>query len=337
MSYTPTNWIDGETPVNAENLNKLEEAVQQNAGVIDEINTARDNGEFKGDPGKDGTSVTVKSVSESTADGGSNVVTFSDGKKVTIKNGSKGSTGATGAAGAAGKDGASAKITATEFTEDNAYRPGRTGVKLAIENTDPATGLPTMESAYVCDGKTFSSVTVDTLEAGSNATAKIAHPTSDSLQLQLGIPKGDKGDPGVPGDTITLSNVVIGAGDDLQRGVEITVTSADGATQTQAIYSGARGKAGDTIALTPVVVGAGDDMKTGVSIVVTSADGATQEHTIYNGDKGAKGDTGPAYTLTTTDKNTIVNSVKSALPTLTVTGVDADGVSHSWTMYGVAQ
>ena len=43
--------------------------------------------------GKDGTSVTVKSVSESTADGGSNVVTFSDGKTVTIKNGSKGSKG----------------------------------------------------------------------------------------------------------------------------------------------------------------------------------------------------------------------------------------------------
>ena len=40
--------------------------------------------------GKNGTSVTVKSVSESTADGGSNVVTFSDGKTVTIKNGSKG-------------------------------------------------------------------------------------------------------------------------------------------------------------------------------------------------------------------------------------------------------
>ena len=43
--------------------------------------------------GKDGTSVTVTSVSESTADGGSNVVTFSDGKTITIKNGSKGNKG----------------------------------------------------------------------------------------------------------------------------------------------------------------------------------------------------------------------------------------------------
>ena len=52
-----------------------------------------------GSPGVAGTSVTVKSVSESAADGGSNVVTFSDGKTVTIKNGSKGSTGKTGAPG----------------------------------------------------------------------------------------------------------------------------------------------------------------------------------------------------------------------------------------------
>lgn len=55
-----------------------------------------------GSAGKDGTSVTVKSVSESTADGGSNVVTFSDGKTVTIKNGSKGSDGKDGSNGADG-------------------------------------------------------------------------------------------------------------------------------------------------------------------------------------------------------------------------------------------
>jgi hypothetical protein len=52
-----------------------------------------------GSNGKDGTSVTVKSVSESTADGGSNVVTFSDGKTLTVKNGSKGSSGANGTNG----------------------------------------------------------------------------------------------------------------------------------------------------------------------------------------------------------------------------------------------
>ena len=49
--------------------------------------------------------MTGKSGSESTADGGSNVVTFSDGKTLTVKNGSKGSTGAAGAAGKPGADG----------------------------------------------------------------------------------------------------------------------------------------------------------------------------------------------------------------------------------------
>ena len=43
--------------------------------------------------GEDGTSVTVKSVSTSSEDGGSNVVTFSDGKTMEVKNGSKGNPG----------------------------------------------------------------------------------------------------------------------------------------------------------------------------------------------------------------------------------------------------
>ena len=49
-----------------------------------------------GATGPAGTSVTVSSVSESTTDGGNNVVTFSDGKTLTVKNGSTGATGPTG-------------------------------------------------------------------------------------------------------------------------------------------------------------------------------------------------------------------------------------------------
>ena len=64
--------------------------------LAEAINTAlaqaKASGEFDGE---DGTSVTVKSVSESTADGGSNVVTFSDGKALTVKNGKTGSPGYT--------------------------------------------------------------------------------------------------------------------------------------------------------------------------------------------------------------------------------------------------
>lgn len=49
----------------------------------------------QGEKGADGISITVKSVSESNVDGGSNVVEFSDGKTLAVKNGSKGADGYT--------------------------------------------------------------------------------------------------------------------------------------------------------------------------------------------------------------------------------------------------
>lgn len=59
---------------------------------------------FDGKNGDNGTSVTVSSVSESTADGGSNVVTFSDGKTLTVKNGKTGSPGSPGYSPVKGTD-----------------------------------------------------------------------------------------------------------------------------------------------------------------------------------------------------------------------------------------
>lgn len=55
--------------------------------------------------GKDGTSITISNISESTADGGTNTVTFSDGSALNVKNGSKGSAGADGRDGAPGAAG----------------------------------------------------------------------------------------------------------------------------------------------------------------------------------------------------------------------------------------
>lgn len=62
----------------------------------------------------EGTSITISNVSESTEDGGNNVVTFSDGKTLTVKNGKTGATGATGAAGANGTNGKSAYASAQD-------------------------------------------------------------------------------------------------------------------------------------------------------------------------------------------------------------------------------
>lgn len=47
----------------------------------------------KGDTGANGTSITITDISESTASGGSNVVTFSDGNTLTVKNGIDGKDG----------------------------------------------------------------------------------------------------------------------------------------------------------------------------------------------------------------------------------------------------
>ena len=49
-----------------------------------------------GEDGEDGTSVTIKSLGQSSTDDGNNVIIFSDGNSLTIKNGSKGSKGDTG-------------------------------------------------------------------------------------------------------------------------------------------------------------------------------------------------------------------------------------------------
>ena len=106
----------------AEEIGALAETELQSA-VDKALAQAKASGEFDGEPGqpgkdgqpgtpgkdgsngKDGTSVTVSSVSESTVDGGTNVVTFSDGKKLNIRNGNQGSPGTPGKDGTNGKDG----------------------------------------------------------------------------------------------------------------------------------------------------------------------------------------------------------------------------------------
>jgi hypothetical protein len=56
---------------------------------------AKASGEFDGTDGKDGSSITITNISESSVDGGSNIVTFSNGDTLTIKNGTNGSAGYT--------------------------------------------------------------------------------------------------------------------------------------------------------------------------------------------------------------------------------------------------
>lgn len=103
--------------------------------------------------GKEGTSVTIEEVSESTADGGSNTVTFSDGKTLTVKNGSKGSTGDKGDSGV--------YIGETEPTDDS--------VNVWINPNSGVAIIPTIEHntcsifrKVVCVGDSYTSGHIQT-------------------------------------------------------------------------------------------------------------------------------------------------------------------------------
>lgn len=123
-----------------------------------------------GTDGKDGTSVTVKSVSESSADGGSNIVTFSDGNTVTIKNGSKGSTGATGSAGADGDDGVG--ISSVKQTTTSSADGGSNVVTVTLTNGQTSTFTVKNGS------KGSTGATGATGPAGSDATVTSANIVS---------------------------------------------------------------------------------------------------------------------------------------------------------------
>ena len=105
-----TGWAPGMHLATDQNGNVI--LVDNNAEVYAAVNNALAQavalGDFDGEDGAagvDGASVTVVSIVESQEDGGSNIVTFSDGNSVTIRNGSKGSTGATGPQGERGIQG----------------------------------------------------------------------------------------------------------------------------------------------------------------------------------------------------------------------------------------
>jgi hypothetical protein len=169
-----------------------------------------------GEPGKDGTSVTVASVTESTEDGGSNVVKFSDGKTVTIKNGSKGSDGAAGKDGQDGSPGADGKdgengtsVTVTNVSESNV--DGGTNVvtfsdgkKLNIKNgskgSDGAPGADGSPGAAGKDGVS-PTIAVSAITGGNRLTITDANG-SRNVDVMNGKDgkDGADGNDGSPGD-----------------------------------------------------------------------------------------------------------------------------------------
>ena len=239
------------------NIGALAESELDNA-VNDALEQAKESGDFKGETGAAGpagTSVTVSSVSESTADGGTNVVTFSDGKTLNIKNGSKGSDGSPGADGSPGTDGVSPTVAVATITGGHRITVTDKNGSRSFDVLDGNDGQDGGQGAAGEDGKDGTSVTVTNVSESNVDGGTNVVTFSDGKKLN--IKNGSKGSDGAPGadgspgaagkdgTSVTVSNVSESTAD----GGTNVVTFSDGKKLN--VKNGSKGSAGSPGATGP--------------------------------------------------------------------------------------
>lgn len=220
--------------------------------------------------------------------------------------GANGENGADGQQGEPGKDGAPAGFGTPSATIDNTS--GEPSVTVDATGPDTAkiftfhfSGLKGQNGTDGTDGApgedgaaaTIQIGTVSTLEPGEQATVENVG-TENAAILNFGIPQGAQGDPGPQGP----------AGKDGEQGPQ-----GDPGPQGPAGAAGTAAGFGTPTATVDDTTGT-----PAVQITASGPDTAKIFNFAFSGLKGAKGDTGPAYTLTETDKQEIVQDVLDALP-----------------------
>lgn len=184
------------------------------------------------------------------------------------------------------------------------------------------------------DGKDgVDGVGIASAEMNSDFTLTLTFTDGNSYTTP--ILRGPMGSPGLPGKDATPIKITDISESAADGGVNV-VTFSD--TSELRIRNGRKGSDGTSVTVESVT----ESTESGGTSVVTFSDGSTLN--VKNGADGAdgakgdKGDTGPqgpAYTLTDSDRDTIASAVKASLPTLTLTGKDEDGATHTWTIYGL--
>lgn len=219
-----------------------------------------------------GTVVTGGSqTTTSTADGGSNVFTFSNGSTITVKNGTKGSTGATGSPGVAGKNGSNGvscthswngtTLTVTSASgTSSANLKGTTGDRGATGATGAAgkNGTNGTSAAWftgtAVTGTSTSAVSVSVSGSKANdmylntSTCNVYRASAANSWIYVCNIKGatgSKGDKGVAGTNGITPTIKVAAGSNIGVVGTPTVTASTSGTTTTFIFNNLKGVKGD--------------------------------------------------------------------------------------------
>lgn len=263
-------------------------AADEANSAASELQRAAAAGEFDG---KDGTSVTVSSITESSVDGGTNVIKFSDGKTLNIKNGKTGAPGKdftyedftpeqlealTGPTGPAGPGAAYRRIWYTDMKGEGAAA----GELLFFDQMSGAVE-PTLETVQEYDilisraDNSFMYVTI--VHDGSIFADK--KPRA-GIGPVMGYVEGLSG-----GEGETIESIERTSGDGSPGTTDTyTITTTSGKTTEFQIYNGKDGKDGEDGVSPTVTLGHfAEGLRRGVRIMFTDADGKKDPVDIWDG------------------------------------------------------